>query len=87
MVIYYNRETRDIEFTERDVMLPQLISGSTSEKIKLLEESNTGFVSVPYELNEEIFNYKVCLDDDGNFTGLQPKEIMYLDKEITDIAE
>lgn len=75
MVIYYNKETKEIEYTERDVMTPQLIDGSTSEKILTLEENNISFVGVPYEMDLEIFDYIVCLDENNNFIGLQPKSL------------
>jgi len=74
MVIYYNKETREIQYTERDVITPELIEGDTSEKIEELDKENISFVSVPYEVDLEIFSYKVCLDEEGNFLGLQPKE-------------
>lgn len=75
MVIYYNKETLEVEYTERDVMTPQLIEGSTSDKIAMLDESNIAFVGVPYEMDLEIFDYRVCLDENNNFIGLQPKSL------------
>ena len=75
MVIFYDIETKEIRYTERDSMLPTLPGGTTEEKINLLKEQNIAFVSVPYELDLEVFNYKVAFDESNNFIGLQPKEV------------
>lgn len=75
MVIFYDISTREIKYTERDVMTPQLLYGSTSEKVEALEEDNIGFISVPYEMDLEVFDYLVCLDEKNNFIGLQPKSL------------
>ncbi|MDU5109753.1 MAG: hypothetical protein E6248_04870 [Clostridium sp.] len=75
MVIFYDIETKEIKYTERDSMLPNLPGGTTEEKIDLLRKENIGFVSVAYELDLEVFNYKVAFDEKNNFIGLQPKEV------------
>lgn len=36
-------------------------------------KQNIGFVGVNYEMDLEIFNYKVCINEMGEFIGLQPK--------------
>lgn len=74
MVIFYDLNTKEIMRTERDTMLPTLPIGATEEKIEILKEDNIGMVSVPYELDLEVFNYKVALDENNIFLGLQPKK-------------
>ena len=76
MVIFYDITTKEIKYTERDSILPKLPEGTTEDKINLLKEQNIAFVSVPYELDLEIFNYKVTFDENNNFIGLQPKEVI-----------
>lgn len=73
MVIFYDKETKEVMYTEKGTMVPTLPIGSTEEKIQLLGEQNIGFVGVPYEMDLEAFNYIVCLDEEKNFIGLQPK--------------
>lgn len=74
MVLFYDLDTKEIRYTERDTMQPELPIGPTIEKAKMLSEENLGFVSVPYEMDIEVFNYLVCFDSNGRFQGLQPKE-------------
>lgn len=78
MVIFYDLTTKDILYTEQERITPELPKGTVEEKVNLLKEENKGFVSVPYEAGMEILDYKVCLDSNNNFIGLQPKDIMYL---------
>lgn len=73
MVIFYDLNTNEIKYTEREVIQPVLPIGTTEEKLILLKEQNIGFVSVPYELDSEIFNYRVSFNNENNFIGLQPK--------------
>lgn len=73
MVIFYDLETKDILYTERDTILPNLPNGSTEEQLEILAKENIGFVSVPYEMDLEVFNFKVCFDINNVFQGLQPK--------------
>lgn len=73
MVIFYDLNTKEIMRTERDTILPILPIGTTEEKVEVLKEDNIGMVSVPYELDLEVFNYKVAFDENNNFIGIQPK--------------
>lgn len=73
MVVFYNLITKEIIYTERDKILPQLPIGTTEEQSQILAQENIGFVGVPYEMDLEVFNYLVCHDEEGNFIGLQPK--------------
>lgn len=72
MVIIYDLDTKEIVYTERDTMIPKLPVGTTEEKIQILAQDNKGFVGVPYEMDFEVFDYKVCFSE-GVFIGLQPK--------------
>ena len=72
MVIFYDLTTKEIKYTERDTMIPTLPIGTTEEKISILAQQNIGFVSVPYEMDIEAFNYTVCFAE-SIFAGLQPK--------------
>jgi len=75
MVIIYDVKTKEILYTEQERMTPELPKGTTEEKIKILSEEGKSFIGVPYEIGEEIFSYKVSLDSNNNFIGLQPKEV------------
>lgn len=72
MVVFYDLETKEILHTEQEVISPRLPIGTTEEKKELLERGGKGFVSIPYEFGLEIFDFKICLDENGNFIGLQP---------------
>ena len=73
MVILYNKQTKEILYTEKETMIPQLPIGTVDEKVEILAKQKYCFVGVPYEMDLEVFNYVVCLDSENNFTGLQPK--------------
>ena len=73
MVIFYDKETKEILYTENDTMYPALPKGAYEEKIGILDKENIEFVSVPYEMGTEIFNFKVGINELGEFIGLQPK--------------
>lgn len=73
MVIFYDLITKDILYTEKEVITPILPLGNTEEKVEILNKQNIGFVGVNYEMNLEVFNYKVCINEMGEFIGLQPK--------------
>lgn len=72
MVIFYDLDTKEIKYTERDVMTPTLPIGDVQFQIQKLKEQNIGFISVPYELDLEVFNYKVDLNNKKEFIGLKP---------------
>lgn len=72
MVIFYDLTTKDIIYTVSKEMIPTIPVGTTEEKIEILKNENKGFIGVPYEMDLEVFNYKVCFNDLGEFQGLQP---------------
>lgn len=74
MVIFYDLDTKEILYTEREVLIPNIPEGTTEEKIEILKSENKGFVGIPYEMDLDIFDYIVCFDTEGKFIGLQPKE-------------
>lgn len=82
MVIFYNKTTKDILYTEAKVMYPILPEGSITEKRRILGEQNVDFIGVHYEMGMEIFDMKVGLNETGEFIGLQPKEPVVVVAEV-----
>lgn len=73
MVIVYDISTREILYTEQEVMAPQLPMGDTEEKKTALLAEGKSFVGLPYEMGTEVFDYLVALNENNEFIGLQPK--------------
>ncbi len=74
MVIFYDLDTKEIVRTEDYTMEPVLPQGSTfEEKKEFYKSQGQGFVALPYEMGIYIFNFRLCFDINGSFTGLQPK--------------
>jgi len=74
MVIFYNKETKEILRTEDNTMFPIMPVNSTFEEQKEYYRSqNEDFISLPLEMGAYIFAFKLGFDANGNFTGLQPK--------------
>ena len=74
MIIYYKIETKEIERTEENTMTPILPANKTyDEKVAFYKEQGLGFITIPQELGNYIWNYDLKFDTDGNFIGLQPK--------------
>ncbi len=74
MVIYYDLNTKEIKRTEDNTMQPVLpMNMSFDEKKEYYKLENEGFICLPYEMGMYIFDYQLCFDANGNFTGLQPK--------------
>jgi len=77
MVILYNLDTKEIQRTEENTMLPILPLYTTfDEKVAFYKEQGTGFIAIPQEFGNYIWNYNLQFDTDGNFIGLQPKSVM-----------
>ena len=80
MVIFFNNEganAREITQVEHNVMTPTFPGNmNLEEKIKHYNDENLRFVSLPYEIGGDIFNYNALVGKDDNFIGLQPKEGM-----------
>lgn len=79
MVIFYNlsnERTRDVHMVEHNAMMPTLPENVTmQEKIKYYkDEQNLGFICLTYEPGDDVFEYNLSFDDNGNFLGLIPKE-------------
>lgn len=76
MVIYFKNNgenIRDIIMVEHDVITPTIPYGETQEQIKYYESNGLMFISIPQEIGGEIFNYNICVNDNNEFVGLQPK--------------
>lgn len=73
MVIIYDLVTKEILSTEDNTIIPILPMGDTETKVSLLKQEGKGFISLPYELNADIVNYKLVFNDEDEFVGLQPK--------------
>lgn len=76
MVVYYEKEgdnVRNILAVEHEVMTPTLPANmDAKEQIAYYRDKNMDFVSLPYEMGGSIFDYRVCVNDLGQFIGLQP---------------
>jgi len=74
MVIFYNLDDKKIKRIEDNVMLPTLpFDMDIEEKINYYKIENEGFISLPYELGANIWNFDLCFDSNDNFIGIQPK--------------
>lgn len=74
MVIIYNLETKEIDRTEENTITPILPMNKTfDDKVAFYKEQGLGFIAIPQELGNYIWNYNLQFDLDGNFIGLQPK--------------
>ena len=77
MVIFYNLKTKEIKGIEENVMIPTLPTNSTFEdKVKHYNSENEGFVALPYELGIYVWDYELCFNSEGKFTGIQPKGVV-----------
>lgn len=76
MVIFYEKNgenVRKILMAEHDVMSPTIPANKTiEEKIEFYDLDNKSFISLPYELGGEIFNYNLCFNEEDIFLGLVP---------------
>ena len=79
MVIFFNNtgnNIREIKQAEHNVMTPTLPSKLTiEEKVEHYNSEGLRFISLPYEIGGDIFNYNALVDAKENFIGLQPKEV------------
>lgn len=80
MVIFYKNtgdNVREIKQAEHEVMTPTLpYNLSIKEKVLHYTKEGLNFVSLPYEVGGDIFNYNALVDTNDNFIGLQPKEVI-----------
>ncbi|CAM2939069.1 hypothetical protein HAHI6034_05815 [Hathewaya histolytica] len=76
MVIYYDLETKEIKRTEDNTIEPVLpLNMDLEKKIKHYKNEGEGVICLPYEMGIHIFDYELCFNESGQFTGLQPKQI------------
>lgn len=79
MVVFFNKNdknVREIVMVEHDVMSPSLPANKElDEKIVYYEDNDISFVSFPYELGGEIYNYNLCFNENGEFIGITPKKL------------
>lgn len=74
MVIFYDLETKEMIRTEDYTMEPLLPMNTTfEEKKEFYKSQGQGFISLPYEMGMYVLNFRLCFDNNGIFTGLQPK--------------
>ena len=72
MIIYFDSEGNILE-AEHNVMTPTISESLDLQQIiQEYEDEGVRFVSLPYELNSSVVNYKVLIDDNGDFKALQP---------------
>ena len=76
MIIFYDNTTGEIDslehFTEI-VNLPANLKGE--ELVRYYKEQGLNFISLPYELGSEAFNYKVIMEENGEFKALHPRGV------------
>lgn len=77
MVIFFKKNggnIREITQAEHEVMTPTFPANmDLNKKVEHYNNEELRFVSLPYEIGGDIFNYNALIDGNGNFTGLQPK--------------
>lgn len=77
MVIFFKNEgknVREITQSEHEVMTPTFpMNMNLEEKVEHYNNEGLRFISLPYEIGGDIFNYNAIVDNEGNFIGLQPK--------------
>lgn len=73
MVIFFDMDTKQIFNIEENTMVPALPAGTTEEKKEILKRDNLDFISIPYEMGMEIFNYNLCFNESGQFVGIAHK--------------
>lgn len=77
MVIFFKNEgenVREITQAEHEVMTPTFPTNmDLNKKVEHYNNEGLRFVSLPYEIGGDIFNYNALVDSEGNFIGLQPK--------------
>lgn len=79
MVIFFSNSgnIRKIIHAEHYVMTPTFPANmNLEEKVEHYNKEELRFVSLPYEIGGDIFNYVALVNVDDNFIGLQPKEVM-----------
>lgn len=72
MIIYFD-DTKNIVMAQHDTLTPIPENMTTEERKLYYEGINLSYVMIPYEIGGAIFDYKVCLNDKGEFVGLEPK--------------
>lgn len=73
MVIFFDIDTKQIFNIEENTMVSALPAGTMDEKKEILRKDNLDFISIPYEMGMEIFNYNLCFNSDGQFVGIAHK--------------
>ena len=80
MVIFFKNtgeNAREITVAEHEVMTPTLPANmSIEEKVDHYNNEGLRFISLPYEIGGDIFNYNALVDTNDNFIGLQPKGVI-----------
>lgn len=62
MVIFYDKDSLDILYTEGGVIKPTLPPGSLKEQREILSKDNVDFLTLAKEMGLEIYNYKVNIN-------------------------
>lgn len=76
MIIIYNLETKEIDRTEENTMIPVLpINKTFDEKVVFYKEQGLGFIAIPQELGKYVWGYNLNFDTEDNFVGLSPKGV------------
>lgn len=66
MVIFFDKDTLEIKYTEGSVNKPTLPSGTEEEQRIILGEDNIDFIAIDKEMGIEVYNYKINVNiNDG----------------------
>lgn len=73
MVIFYDKETKEIVRTEDNVMTPTLpLNMSLDDKISFFNNNGEGFICLPYEIGVDVWSYILVFNSNNEFVGLIP---------------
>lgn len=64
MVIFYDKTSLEIIYTESQTIVPTLPAGTIEEKRIILGQHNLDFLGLEQEMGMEIYNYKVKLENE-----------------------
>lgn len=65
MVVFYDKTTLEIVYTESNTSTPTLPSGTIEEKRNILNEQNLDFLHIENEMGMEIYKYIVIKKDEN----------------------
>lgn len=64
MVIFYDKTTLEIIYTESNVLTPTLPEGTIEDKKAILDKLNIDFLGLDKEYGMDIYNYKISNENE-----------------------